>query len=417
MRTSWWTAAIRRPATRSNLTAAPRAVTANLADNSIPTNATITGYGGTVTLVGVEVVNAALASQALTVVGTAGDDTFDFAAHGGRRGHVPRQLRRPAVPLYRDERRDRGQRRRGGFDQLAIEGTAASDAISLSQPSAGALNVGVNALTQAFTLTSVEDTVVERRAGNDTLTVDSSTGLVSLPAGIRYNGGDGMDALHLTQTGGLQTSNVYSVGPTNGEGTSVITGASGTQTVYFENLSPVVDTVPATTLTVNATPSANAINYAQGSVATNALITIDNQESIEFSAKTNLVLNALAGSDEINLERPDDAHRVDGLDHRQRRRPDRRQRHAYRQRHDRRRHARVQPECDPRFRLRDGQRPPGRQLHDDRGRGRQWPGRDRRPDGHHAGGRPHPHLHAGRCPGRGHDRRRAAQAAARPWSR
>ncbi len=138
--------------------------------------------------------------------------------------------------------------------------------------------------------------------------MDSSNGLINVP--IHYDGGTGFDALHLVQTGGAtQTSDTYSVGPNSGEGTSVITGPSGTQTVYFQNLTPVLDAVPATTQTVNATPSDNAINYAQGPgggifVGNTGLVTIDNQESLEFNNKTNLVLNALAGSDEINLNDP-----------------------------------------------------------------------------------------------------------------
>ena len=72
----------------------------------------------------------------------------------------------------------------------------------------------------------------------------------------------------------------------------MIVGASGTQTVYFQNLAPVLDNVPAATVTVNATPAANAINYIQGpgggifGAATTGLVTIDNQESFEFANKT-----------------------------------------------------------------------------------------------------------------------------------
>ena len=138
--------------------------------------------------------------------------------------------------------------------------------------------------------------------GNDTLIVDSSNGLVTVPNGIRFDGGTGVDNLQLAQTGGdTQTSDVYSVGPNNGEGSDVITGPSGMQTVSFQNLAPVLDLVPAATAIVNATAADNAINYAQGSVAANGLVTIDNQESYEFSNKDNLVSIGRAGSDTINL--------------------------------------------------------------------------------------------------------------------
>jgi len=147
-------------------------------------------------------------------------------------------------------------------------------------------------------------------AGNDTLIVDSSNGLFATPtnnsAGIFFNGGGGFNELVLQQTNGAtQTSDVYSPGPNPGEGTDVITGpTSATQTVFFQNLAPVIDLVAALTFTVNGTPANNAINYTTGAVATNGKITIDNLESIEFSNKVALTINALAGSDKINLNNP-----------------------------------------------------------------------------------------------------------------
>ena len=68
----------------------------------------------------------------------------------------------------------------------------------------------------------------------------------------------------------------------------------------FTGLEPVIDPVPGP-LTVNATGAANAINYTQGSVAANGLVAVDDYETIEFSNKTTLTINALAGSDTINL--------------------------------------------------------------------------------------------------------------------
>ncbi len=130
---------------------------------------------------------------------------------------------------------------------------------------------------------------------------------ISVANGMRYDGGTGFDRLNLVQTDGpTQASDVYSVGPNVGEGTSIITGAgpAGTQTVVFQELEPVLDLVPAALLTVNATPADNAVNYTQGSVPANGLVTIDNFESLEFSNKTALAINALAGSDAIDLHNP-----------------------------------------------------------------------------------------------------------------
>jgi hypothetical protein len=144
-------------------------------------------------------------------------------------------------------------------------------------------------------------------AGNNTLTVDSSGGLIAAPNGIHYDGGTGFSKLRLTQTGGAtQTSDTYRPGPNPGEGTDTITTGGTTQTVFFKNLAPVQDNVPATTATVNGTPANNAINYTQGPgggifVGNTGFVTVDNQESYEFNNKTDLVINGLGGSDTINL--------------------------------------------------------------------------------------------------------------------
>jgi hypothetical protein len=158
--------------------------------------------------------------------------------------------------------------------------------------------------------TATESVVTQINAfgfgGNDTLIVDSSNGLINVVNGIRYNGGNGFDKLSLLQTGGTtQNSDTYSVGAIPGAGTSIIGGPSGTQTVFFEDLAPVLDLVPAQSLIVNATPANNAISYLVGPTNTNnGLVTIDDQEPIEFSKKVTLTINAKEGSDTISLNNP-----------------------------------------------------------------------------------------------------------------
>jgi hypothetical protein len=76
-----------------------------------------------------------------------------------------------------------------------------------------------------------------------------------------------------------------------------------TQTVSFQNLEPVIDLV-AGPLVVNGNGADNAINYRQGTVANRGLVSIDNQETIEFTSTTSLTINGLAGSDTINLNNP-----------------------------------------------------------------------------------------------------------------
>lgn len=185
------------------------------------------------------------------------------------------------------------------------------------------LNVFVNGVLEgSVPMAGLNQINVFGVGGNDTLIVDSSNGLIAVPDGIRYDGDGacpdmdeggnggvgfgydrGIDTLQLIQTGGdTQTSDVYSVGPDIGAGISTIVGPSGAQTIFFEELEPVIDLVPAASLVVNATPEHNAITYSDATVPTNGLITIDNYESMEFSNKTNVVINAGSGDDVVSAD-------------------------------------------------------------------------------------------------------------------
>ncbi|MCY2929009.1 MAG: FG-GAP-like repeat-containing protein [Planctomycetota bacterium] len=152
----------------------------------------------------------------------------------------------------------------------------------------------------SFELSTLTNIILDGLGGNDTFTVDSSNGLIPVPVAVR--GGEGRDSL--TLTGGTAVSTVYNAGPTADAGEIVTADAGTTQTVSFTGLEPVVDTVAAVTLTVNATAADNAINYTTGTLLTQGLITIDTFESFEFANKGALVINAGAGSDEIHLNNP-----------------------------------------------------------------------------------------------------------------
>lgn len=200
------------------------------------------------------------------------------------------------------------------------------------------LDVFVNSALPVFSvpLALLEQINVFGVGGNDTLIVDSTNGLINVPGGIRYDGDGacpdhqelghggfgydrGFDVLVLHQDGGaIHPTSSYAVGPGIGSGISVIQGAGGAgdvQTIFFEELEPFIDLVPAATHTVVATPENNAINYAEGpnsglvnllnpAGATTGLVTVDNFEGYEFANKTELIINALAGDDTINLNNP-----------------------------------------------------------------------------------------------------------------
>jgi hypothetical protein len=189
----------------------------------------------------------------------------------------------------------------GGNDVILVEGTSGNDAIAISLVG---LDLVITKNGPATTYpgilgTGIDRIVVNGLNGNDTLTVNSTNGAIPLP--IEFDGGSGNDALNLI--GGLATSNTYTPGPNPGQGTSTITIAGVPQLVTFQNIEPVLDLVGGP-LVVNGTPANNAIDYRVGGVLTNGLVSVDNFETIEFSNKTTLTINALAGSDTISINNP-----------------------------------------------------------------------------------------------------------------
>jgi len=191
-----------------------------------------------------------------------------------------------------------------------------NDAVGVTPLSLSLVVVNPNTVRCNATVTQI---VVSTGALDDSLTLDFAEGNpipsnVSDPThNLYYDGGAGGNNLILMN--GMETSDVYSPGPAPGSGKIDITAgaADGTgdenfnvlvgSTIRFQNLWPVLDIVPGPA-TVNGTPAANAINYTQGAVPTDGLVTVDNFESYEFSGKSSLTINGLAGSDEINLNNP-----------------------------------------------------------------------------------------------------------------
>ncbi|MCU0878232.1 MAG: Ig-like domain-containing protein, partial [Pirellulaceae bacterium] len=147
--------------------------------------------------------------------------------------------------------------------------------------------------SSSFALTSIPSISIRLFGGNDELIVDSTNGAVPIP--VQYDGG--LDDDSLTLTGNTATSNTYSVGPNPGEGVSTMVIGGVTQTVTFSGLEPVIDNM-AGPLVVNGTPADNAINFA-GNV-----ISSDNFETIAIANKTEVTINALAGSDTISINNP-----------------------------------------------------------------------------------------------------------------
>ncbi len=155
------------------------------------------------------------------------------------------------------------------------------------------LDVFLNSVAPVFNvpLAALSQINVFGVGGNDELIVDVSNGLIDVPQGIRYDGdgtcyvppnGDqeedrtlfgfdrGFDTLTITtdDTDTAFDTEEVAVGQLPGSGRHTLSGSSGSQTVWFEELEPVTTIVNAATLAITSLPGLasllqddNEINY------------------------------------------------------------------------------------------------------------------------------------------------------------
>jgi len=196
-------------------------------------------------------------------------------------------------------------------DTVVFEGAGDDDLWTLTNPGGGAsLRLTDNSVGHAGAAVTVlgtpQNIVLKTLGGDDVVTIDVSVdGPIPLP--LTFNGGAGSDTLVIigTPPAGDFDSVTYSPGPVIDAGRlEYVLGGNPAMRIDFTGLEPVIDATPATTLIVNGTNADNAINYTQGSIPAHGLVSIDGFETIEFTNKTNLVINALAGNDTINLNNP-----------------------------------------------------------------------------------------------------------------
>jgi subtilisin-like proprotein convertase family protein len=141
-------------------------------------------------------------------------------------------------------------------------------------------------------------------AGDDSLILDNSNGLIDLTNGVFFDGGPGNDQLWLTGTLAVDTA-AYTVGPQVDDGFVLHARNDARQRVYFTGLEPVIDLVPAAVLEVQATAASNVISYGQSELNPDwGKVSIDGFEPIHFANKQVLIIHALGGSDTISLNNP-----------------------------------------------------------------------------------------------------------------
>lgn len=196
-------------------------------------------------------------------------------------------------------------------DTVTFEGAGDDDLWVLTNPLGGdSLRLTDNTPFHSGASVTVigppQNIVLDTRGGDDVVTIDVSIdGPIPLP--ITFHGGDGRDTLTVlgTPPAGDFDSVIYSPGPGIDAGRlEYVTGGDTEMRIDFTGLEPVIDLTAATTLVVNGTNADNAIQYGQGSLPTRGQVSVDGFETIEFSNKANLVINALAGNDTVTIANP-----------------------------------------------------------------------------------------------------------------
>jgi hypothetical protein len=195
-------------------------------------------------------------------------------------------------------------------DRMIVIGSDGDDALNLTPTFGNAADMSFNG-SRPYSFTNIRRFSFNAMAGNDQMTVDSSTSLLNLSGGIAYDAGIGFDQLNLAQTGGSATgvTDTLAIGATNGSGRSTIVSGANTQRVDFENLEPVTDNVAAATFSITSAAGLasllqtdNVITYQNGLLLVGgARVTVDTFEPIEFLNKTGLTIVAGEGADVVNL--------------------------------------------------------------------------------------------------------------------
>jgi hypothetical protein len=154
---------------------------------------------------------------------------------------------------------------------------------------------------------------VDAGLGSDTLIVDESNGLVTVP--IQYDGGGGAsDGLIHAGAPGMALTGQYTTLPDGPDGHAGVLAYNGGQvSITFTGLEPVQDLVPALSLTINDAVGADIVNFVDGPLSSAVDPVTGSKEttyevnfgglaeSIQFRNKNVVTVNSQAGNDVITV--------------------------------------------------------------------------------------------------------------------
>ncbi|MCO6454870.1 MAG: hypothetical protein J5I93_06190, partial [Pirellulaceae bacterium] len=271
--------------------------------------------------------------EELTIVGQAGDDTFDVTPSSATEMFI--EGGPPAVPpgdhlIYNaggGVANDDGlkitsagvkpvnyieiERITLNNADITVDGSGLDDILEVTatSPGNGSYVLTTNAVPgPTVSFLNIAGLTFNGLAGDDKLIIHNPPGAVFAPTrGIVYNGGDDDDSLELTDGGGAAFVETYSVGPQQNAGTISFEGPQ-TQTIFFTGLEPISDNVPVASLAIHASPGNDTINVIDGPVfAGDQTVEVNfgpspaPYELMRLANKPHVTLNGTAGDDTINV--------------------------------------------------------------------------------------------------------------------
>jgi Ca2+-binding RTX toxin-like protein len=186
-----------------------------------------------------------------------------------------------------------------------ITGGASNDTVTIAANQTVGGDIDGDSGNDMFTIADGSDVLGTIRGGSndDSLMVDFQGGNTRT---LTFDGGTNNDDIQLTG-GGVGGTSIYNAGAATDEGSVVTSVTANTQTLNFSGTAPIQDMMNLDTLTINGTNQNNSFNVTDAAAGFTQVDFSGAFSEITFQNKTNVIINALDGTDTVNLNNPNPA--------------------------------------------------------------------------------------------------------------
>ncbi len=290
-----------------NLSGATGAVGVALGDITTASATTITGYGGAVVLTGIEIANINAGNNTVTTTGTTHADSITVTPTASNAATLT-DAEINTVFNFSNVSTALGGfavNGNGGSDQLIVVATQNADTIDVNDSASGANAVKVNSLLVVNYNASMPHVEVDALAGSDTINIAPSTTTT-----FTVDGGDPIGVLPGDAIKFIHPAAAYQLfpGPTSDSGGL---NTAGFQTISWIHIESLINTGGGPAI-ITGTNGDDVITIIARDSSTHAgtdgvqdfTVSINNGPDILFIDTPNLLVDALAGNDQIHVREP-----------------------------------------------------------------------------------------------------------------